>query len=261
MQRWVQRAFLDQEPLFSDGLDPTEHAESVHRSPSQRLEDEEVERAAYQFEIGFRHGASSSIVDTAHSPKVYRWPLIAGTDRSARGCGVAGCRRILGRTEEEDQDGKSLKTQRNRSSVRRSARVADERKRRDAMAVSGIMQDITGEKPAMGTSMVGSAAITRYDSGQEALAARRLSPRKDSLTLYIMPGFRSTASCWETRQAQKGVSCLYIKSPRIFIADAETLIGVGQAHETDREEESSVGHQASGIRHQEGLRPRRDDEA
>ena len=64
------------------------------------------------------------------------------------------------------------------------------------------MQDITGEKPAMwGSSIVGFGTYHyKYASGQEG----DWTPRKDNLTLYIMPGSRITASsCW----ANTGRAC------------------------------------------------------
>lgn len=64
----------------------------------------------------------------------------------------------------------ALKTQRNRSSVKAFLdRVPDERRRKDARTVSGIMEKITGEEPAMwGSSMVGFGSYHyKYASGQE----------------------------------------------------------------------------------------------
>jgi hypothetical protein len=110
-----------------------------------------------------------------------------------------------------------LKTQRNDSSVKAFLdSVTDEKKRRDAFTVSGIMQDITGQKPAMwGTSMVGFGSYHyKYDSGQEGdWPLVGFSPRKDSLTLYIMPGFRDYGELLgKLGKHKKGMSCLYIKS-------------------------------------------------
>ena len=129
-----------------------------------------------------------------------------------------------------------LKTQRNRSSVKAFlAGVADDRKRRDAMAVSEIMQDITGEEPAMwGTSMVGFGSYHyRYNSGQEGdWPLVGFSPRKDSLTLYIMPGFKEYGELLGKLGKHKtGVSCLYIKSLEdIHVPTLKTLVRESVKH-------------------------------
>jgi hypothetical protein len=123
-----------------------------------------------------------------------------------------------------------LKTQRNRSSVKLFLdSVTDERKRRDALAVSGIMQAITGEKPAMwGTSLVGFGSYRyKYASGQEGdWPLVGFSPRKDSLTLYIMPGFQEYGELLEKLgKHKKGASCLYIKSlDDIHVPTLKTLV-------------------------------------
>lgn len=112
---------------------------------------------------------------------------------------------------------KALKTQRNSTSVKAFIDgVADEKKRRDARLVSAMMEDVTGEKPAMwGSSIVGFGSYHyKYASGQEGdwpLAS--FSPRKDSLTLYLLPGFEGDSDLLAKLGKHKtGVSCLYIKS-------------------------------------------------
>jgi hypothetical protein len=110
-----------------------------------------------------------------------------------------------------------LKTQRNRSSVKAFLDgVSDERTRKDAFAVSALMTEITGEQPAMwGKSIVGFGSYHyKYASGQEGdWPLVGFSPRKDSLTLYIIPGFaRYTELLGKLGKHKKGVSCLYIKS-------------------------------------------------
>jgi hypothetical protein len=111
----------------------------------------------------------------------------------------------------------ALKTQKNKASVKKFLdKVPDERRRNDAHAVSSIMEDITGEKPAMwGAGMVGFGSYHyKYDSGQEGdWPLVGFAPRKDSLTLYIMPGFKEYRGLLEQLGKHKtGVSCLYIKS-------------------------------------------------
>jgi hypothetical protein len=124
----------------------------------------------------------------------------------------------------------ALKTQRNAGSVKQFLdKVPDERRRGDARAVSAIMEDVTGEKPAMwGTSMVGFGSYHyKYESGQEGdwpLVA--FAPRKDSLTLYIMPGFREYRGLLEKLGKHKtGRSCLYIKSlDDVHVPTLKTLV-------------------------------------
>ena len=110
-----------------------------------------------------------------------------------------------------------LKTKKSKASVSAFIdAVPDERRRRDARTVSGIMQEITGEKPAMwGPSMVGFGSYHyKYASGQEGdWPIVGFSPRKDSLTLYLMPGFEGYAELLGKLGKHKtGKSCLYIKT-------------------------------------------------
>lgn len=111
----------------------------------------------------------------------------------------------------------ALKTVKNRASVKEFLdAVADERRKKDARAVAGLMEDVTGEKPAMwGSSIVGFGSYHyKYASGQEGdwpLVA--FSPRKDNLTLYLMPGFEEDHDLLGKLGKHKtGVSCLYLKS-------------------------------------------------
>lgn len=110
-----------------------------------------------------------------------------------------------------------LKTQKTSASVKAFLDgVTDERKRRDAFAVSAMMEEVTKEKPAMwGASIVGFGSYHyKYGSGQEGdWPVVGFSPRKDSLTLYIMPGFKDYRELLGKLGKHKtGMSCLYIKS-------------------------------------------------
>ena len=58
MEGGIERALFDLEALSRRALDPLQDREAVHRPPGQRLEHEEVERAAKQAEIGFFGGWS-----------------------------------------------------------------------------------------------------------------------------------------------------------------------------------------------------------
>ncbi len=110
-----------------------------------------------------------------------------------------------------------LKTTRNRSSVTRFLKsVPDVKKRRDAFALLELMKDASGEEPAMwGTSIVGFGSYRYvYESGREGdWPLTGFSPRKQNLTIYIMPGFREYEGILEKLgKHTTGKSCLYIKS-------------------------------------------------
>lgn len=110
-----------------------------------------------------------------------------------------------------------LKTRKTRASVSAFLRdVPDERRRKDAIAVSKLMQDITGEAPAMwGSSIVGFGAYHyRYKSGQEGdWPLTGFSPRKGSLTVYITPGVANYKELLaRLGKHTSSVSCVYIKS-------------------------------------------------
>jgi hypothetical protein len=115
------------------------------------------------------------------------------------------------------------------------AKVPDERRRNDAHAVSSMMEGITGEKPAMwGAGMVGFGSYHyKYDSGQEGdWPLVGFAPRKDSLTLYIMPGFKEYSGLLEKLGKHKsGVSCLYIKSlDDVHLPTLKTLVRQSVKH-------------------------------
>ena len=145
-----------------------------------------------------------------------------------------------------------LKTQRTRSSVKSFLEaVPDERKRQDCFAVSEIMQDVTGEQPAMwGKSMVGFGSYHyKYASGQEGdwpLVA--FAPRKDSLTLYIMPGFKDYGALLEKLgKHKKGMSCLYIKSlDDVHVPTLKTLVRQSVKHMKQIVKERQLQAKAEG---------------
>jgi len=76
------------------------------------------------------------------------------------------------------------------------------------------MQEVTGEEPVMwGTSIIGFGSYHyKYTSGQEAeWFLSGFSPRKQSLTLYIMSGFDEYEPLLAKLGKYKtGKSCLYI---------------------------------------------------
>ena len=119
-----------------------------------------------------------------------------------------------------------LKTQKTDSSVTDFlADVPDEKKREDSFAILELMSEVTGEEPAMwGTSIVGFGSYRyKYASGQEGeWPLVGFSPRKRSLTLYIMSGFDEYDSLLsDLGKFKTGKSCLYIN--KLDDVDRETL--------------------------------------
>ena len=109
-----------------------------------------------------------------------------------------------------------LKTQQNEGDVDEFLNsVEDQRRRRDSFTVKEIMTRLTGEEPKMwGTSIVGFGEyLYKNRSGKENKWMKiGFSPRKQSMTLYIMDGFGSYDSLLgELGPHSTGKSCLYIK--------------------------------------------------
>lgn len=93
--------------------------------------------------------------------------------------------------------------------------VEQDKKRIDSYELLSIMERITGEKPVMwGTSIVGFGSYHyKYESGREGdMPKIGFSPRKQNLTMYIMPGFaRYEDLLSKLGKYKTGKSCLYIK--------------------------------------------------
>lgn len=107
--------------------------------------------------------------------------------------------------------------------------IAHDRRRRDSVVVHEIMRRVTGCEPRMwGPSIVGFGRYHyKYDSGREGdLFLTGFSPRKQALTVYIMPGFREYEDLMAGLGKHKtGRSCLYInKLDDVDLATLETLI-------------------------------------
>lgn len=109
----------------------------------------------------------------------------------------------------------TLKTRQNDADVEEFlAAVENDRRREDSFTVLELMKRATGEVPRMwGTSIVGFGSYHyRYASGREGDWPRvGFSPRKQSLTIYVMPGF-STYDDLLSRlgKHRTGKSCLYV---------------------------------------------------
>ncbi len=111
----------------------------------------------------------------------------------------------------------TLKTAKNKASVTEFLKgVKDPRTRKDCNTLVAMMKEATSERPAMwGTSIVGFGSYHyKYASGREGdWFVTGFSPRKESLTLYIMPGFDRYKPLMEKLGKFKtGKSCLYINS-------------------------------------------------
>lgn len=93
--------------------------------------------------------------------------------------------------------------------------VADERRRAECRVVRDIMAEAAGSEPEMwGTSIVGFGRRRyKYASGREGeWMLTGFSPRKNDLTLYIMPGVEDFPEIMGRLGKYKtGKSCLYIK--------------------------------------------------
>jgi hypothetical protein len=119
-----------------------------------------------------------------------------------------------------------LKTKQNDTSVEKFLNdVADDKKRNDCFTVLEIMKQVTKSEPKMwGSSIVGFGSYCyRYQSGRELdWFLTGFSPRKQALTLYVMPGFKGHGELLKKLGKHKtGTGCLYIK--RIEDIDLPTL--------------------------------------
>ena len=93
--------------------------------------------------------------------------------------------------------------------------VADEQKQKDSFEILKIMKKITGEEPKMwGASIVGFGSYHyKGASGREGDWMQiGFSPRKQNITLYIIPGFeRYQGLMKKLGKYTTGKSCLYVK--------------------------------------------------
>ncbi|HXV26597.1 MAG TPA: DUF1801 domain-containing protein [Candidatus Paceibacterota bacterium] len=120
-----------------------------------------------------------------------------------------------------------LKTTKNKGSVVDFlSRVPDEARREDAKELLKIMREVTGEKPVMwGSSIVGFGEY-HYESERSSQKGNwpltGFSPRKQNLTIYIMPGFAKYGALLNKLGKHKtSVGCLYLN--RLADAHIPTL--------------------------------------
>jgi hypothetical protein len=103
--------------------------------------------------------------------------------------------------------------------------IEDVQKREDCFELVALMKNITGEEAKMwGDSIVGFGTYHyKYASGREGDWMQvGFSPRKQSLTLYIMSGFsRYEELMKDLGKFKTGKSCLYVK--RLSDVDPDVL--------------------------------------
>ena len=106
------------------------------------------------------------------------------------------------------------------------AQVPDEQRREDAHRLCALMQELTGEPPAMwGTSIIGFGSYHyRYASGREGdspLAS--FSPRGQHLAIYLVGEFtdRHRSALARLGPHRTGKGCLYVK--RLDDVDGDAL--------------------------------------
>ena len=96
------------------------------------------------------------------------------------------------------------------------AGVPDEQRREDALRLSALMSEITGEPPAMwGSSIVGFGRYRyRYASGHEGVSAlASFAPRRGDLAIYLIGGFadRHRSVLARLGPCRAGKGCLYVR--------------------------------------------------
>ena len=106
------------------------------------------------------------------------------------------------------------------------AGVPDEQQREDSRRLCTMMQEITGEPPAMwGASIIGFGTYHyRYASGHEGDSAlASFAPRRQHLVIYLVGEFESRHQSALARLGphKSGKGCLYIK--RLDDVDRDAL--------------------------------------
>ena len=93
--------------------------------------------------------------------------------------------------------------------------IPDAGRREDCFVIAKMMEEITGSKPRMwGPSIVGFGTYHyKYASGHTGdWPVAAFSPRKQDLTVYLMPGFQKRGELMnQLGKHRTGKSCLYIK--------------------------------------------------
>jgi hypothetical protein len=105
------------------------------------------------------------------------------------------------------------------------AGLPDQRRREESIVIDTILREVTGEAPVMwGASIVGYGSFD-YLTGsgkQDTWFRIGFSPRKQQMTLYVMPGFDDLGDeLARLGPHTLGKSCLYLK--RLDAVDHEAL--------------------------------------
>ena len=113
--------------------------------------------------------------------------------------------------------------------------IADEKRRRDCFTVLELMKQATKAEPRMwGSAIVGFGSYHyKYASGREGdWPLIGFSPRKQNLTLYLMPGFEQYDALLKTLGKHKtGKVCLYInRLDDIHLPTLKKLIQLSVKH-------------------------------
>jgi hypothetical protein len=111
------------------------------------------------------------------------------------------------------------------------ASVPDEARRKDATQMLKIMKEVTKERPVMwGGSIVGFGSY-HYKSERSTQEGdwpfTGFSPRKQNLTIYIMPGFKEYGPLLKKlgKHTISGGSCIYVKNlADIHVPTLKTII-------------------------------------
>ena len=91
--------------------------------------------------------------------------------------------------------------------------VENQTRREDGFALLGMMEEITGEQAVLWGNIVGFGRYHyKYESGREGdMPLVAFSPRKQSMTVYILPGFAEYDEMLGQLGKHKiGKACLYI---------------------------------------------------
>jgi hypothetical protein len=103
--------------------------------------------------------------------------------------------------------------------------INDEQRRRDALALTGIMREVTGQPAVLwGSAIVGFGNHHyRYETGREGdMPAISFSPRKAQTVLYLSGMMEQYADLLDRLGPHKtGKACLYVK--RVDQTDAGAL--------------------------------------
>ncbi len=137
-----------------------------------------------------------------------------------------------------------LKTKKNDASVKGFLEgTPDERKRADCYELLNLMREVTGDEPSMwGDSIVGYGAYKyKHRSGQSGeWFLTGFSPRKQNLTIYIMPGFDRYGDIMaKLGKYKNSVSCLYVN--KLADIDLDALRELVKSSYVDMKEANVAG--------------------